>query len=296
METNTKILACEYQYLESSELGQVLTWLEEYGEKAAVLAGGTDLLVKMKMGNLQPDCVIYIKKIAELDYIKDDADALRIGATTSLATIERNEVVKTYYSALYEAVRSMAAVSIRNMGTIGGNLGNASPAADTAPPLLVYDATLKLVSQQGERLVPLNEFFVGPSQSVLKPNEIIAEIIIPKLGPDSGSSFLKLGRVSADIAKINVAVYMLRSGSKCESCRIAFGSVAPTPIRVPQAEAMLNGKEINEELLGAAAQAGAAEIKPITDNRSTKAYRQKVSKVILQEALQAAWQRAGGAL
>ena len=115
METNTKILACEYQYLESSELGQVLTWLEEYGEKAAVLAGGTDLLVKMKMGNLQPDCVIYIKKIAELDYIKDDADALRIGATTSLATIERNEVVKTYYSALYEAVRSMAAVSIRNM-------------------------------------------------------------------------------------------------------------------------------------------------------------------------------------
>jgi CO/xanthine dehydrogenase FAD-binding subunit len=188
--TNTRILAPEFRYLESTDLGQVLDWLDECREKAKILAGGTDLLVQMKTTSLRPDCVIYIKKIPQLDYIKFDTEGLKIGAATVLSSIERNETVMTYYSALYEAIRSMAAIAVKNMGTIGGNLGNASPAADTAPPLLVYDAALKIVSQQGERVIPLTEYFVGPGQSVLQPNELIAEIIIPRLGPDSGSSLV----------------------------------------------------------------------------------------------------------
>ncbi len=296
MAINTRVLAPEFQYLESTDLGQVLDWLDEYREKAKILAGGTDLLVQMKTASLQPDYVIYIKKIAELDYIKSDNEGLKIGAATALDVIERNETVKTYYSALYEAIHSMAARAIRNMGSIGGNLGNASPAADTAPPLLVYDATLKLVSRQGERVIPVVDYFLGPGETILKDNELIAEINIPKLNADNGSSFLKYGRVSADIAKINVAVNMRRDDKKCESCRIAFGSVAPTPIRIKEAEAVLEGKEINADLLNEAAQVGADGIKPITDIRSTKTYRQKVSKVMLAEALQAAWQRAGGVI
>lgn len=296
METNTRILAPEFQYLESADLDQVLTWLDTYREKARVLAGGTDLLVKMKSGLLEPEYVIYIKKISKLDYIESDNGELRIGAVTTLDRIERDATVRACYSALYEAVRSMAAKAVKNMGTIGGNLGNASPAADTAPPLLVYGASLKLASREGERVVPVTEYFLGPGKSVIKPQELLTEISIPRLGPDTGSSFLKFGRVSADIAKINVAVCLRRSGKRCESCRIAFGSVAPIPIRVLEAEKVLEGQELNPELIKAAAQVAAAEIKPITDNRSTRAYRQKVSRVMLEEALQAAWQRAGGAL
>ncbi|CEP69205.1 FAD-binding, type 2 [Moorella glycerini] len=296
METNTKILAAEFQYLEGQNLDQVLSWLATYREKARVLAGGTDLLVKMKLGHVQPEYIIFIKKIASLGYIQLDASNLKIGATTTLSQIERHEAIKGYYSALYEAVHSMAAVAVKNMGTIGGNLGNASPAADTAPPLLVYDASLKIASQDGVREIPITEYFLGPGKSALAPNELLLEISIPKIGADTGSSFLKLGRVAADIAKINVAVCLKRSGRTCTSCRIAFGSVAPTPVRVQEAESLLEGKELNEDLITLAAKAGSAEIKPITDNRSTREYRLKVSRVMLEEALRAAWQRAGGVL
>ncbi|MDN5344077.1 MAG: hypothetical protein PWQ18_188 [Clostridia bacterium] len=296
MATDTRVLAAEFQYLEAHSLDEALAWLGQYGTRARVLAGGTDLLVKMKTGQVQPEYIIYIKKVAGLDYIQADEAGLRIGATTTLRKLEGCAAVKTGYSALYEAVRSMAATAIRNMGTIGGNLGNASPAADTAPPLLVYGATLKLASQAGTRLVPVEEFFLGPGKTCLAPEELLTEISLPPQGSESGSSFLKLGRVAADIAKINVAVSLQRSGRNCTACRIAFGSVAPTPIRVPEAEALLAGQEITEDLIETAAQAGAAAIKPISDNRSTREYRLKVSRVMLAEALRAAWQRAGGVL
>jgi carbon-monoxide dehydrogenase medium subunit len=221
---------------------------------------------------------------------------LRIGATTSLKEIESQAVVKTNYSALYEAVRSMAATAIRNMGTLGGNLANASPAADTAPPLLVYNATLKLARQDGARCVPVDEFFLGPGKTCMAPEELLTEISIPPQELGSGSSFLKLKRVAVDIAKINVAVSLRRSGRNCTGCRIAFGSVAPTPIRVQDAESLLAGQEMSDDLIASAARAGAAAIKPISDQRSTREYRLKVSRVILAEALRAAWQRAGGVL
>jgi len=296
MATDTRILAAEFQYLEANSTSEALSWLAEYGARAKVLAGGTDLLIRMKTGQMKPDYVIHIKKIADLDYVQADGTGLKIGAATPLRKIEGHAAVKDGYSALYEAVRSMAATAIRNMGTIGGNLVNASPAADTAPPLLVYDAVLKLDRLDGVRWVPVDEFFLGPGKTCLTPEELLTEISIPPLGPGSGSSFLKLGRVAIDIAKINVAVALQRSGRNCASCRIAFGSVAPRPIRVPEAEAVLTGKKMSAELIEAAAQAGADGIRPISDNRSTREYRLKVSRVILGEALRAAWQRAGGVL
>lgn len=296
METNTKILAAEFQYLKAADLEEALTWLKEYGAKAKVIAGGTDLLVKMKAGHIQPEYIIDIKGIEELSHVEAAADVLRIGAAATLNRIESDQLIKTCYSALYEGVRSMAARAVKNMGTIGGNLVNASPAADTAPPLLVFDSVLRISSLAEQKSVPVAEFFTGPGQSVLKPEELLTGIVIPKLGPDTGSSFLKLGRVAMDIAKINVAVCLQRSGQTCIKCRIAFGSVAPTPVRIPEAEALLENKEINAGLFTAAAAAAADSIKPIDDIRSTKAYRLKVSRVILEEALRAAWLRSGGEL
>ena len=294
MKTNTKILATEFEFIECHSLGEVLDSLTRLKGQAKILAGGTDLLTKMKSGSLQCEHLIYIKKIEGLNYLISDSNTLRIGPVVSLRDIEKNEQVKLHYSALFEAVRSMAATSVKNMATIGGNLCNGSPAADTAPPLLVFGATLKLTSTRGERFVSIEEFFVGPSKTVLASDELLTGIIIPDLGQHVGSSFLKLGRVAADIAKINVAVCLKRTDRTVKNCKIAFGSVAPTPIRVPEAEEMLAGKEMTDELITNVAKTAANLLKPITDQRSTSSYRQQVSKVILEEGIRSAWQRAGG--
>jgi len=296
MKTDTKILAAEFDYLQCLTLADALAFLAQHQEKAKILAGGTDLIVKMKIGSVQCEQVISIQNIEELNYLRSDTDSLKIGAVTTLREVEGSEVVKARYSALFEAVRSMAATSVRNMGTIGGNLCNGSPAADTAPPLLVFDATVNLASKCGERIVPITEFFLGPGKTTLAVDEVLTEITIPMPGEYTGSSFLKLGRVAADIAKISVAVFIQRSGQTCSVCRIALGSVAPVPLRVPEAEAMLVGNTVTPELIIAVAKTAATLIRPITDNRSTSSYRSKVSPIILEEAITAAWQRSGGEL
>lgn len=293
MHTDTKILPVEFNYARPGSLAEALRLLDQYGARAKVLAGGTDLLVKMKTGGVRPEYVIEIKQLKELDYIREEG-GLRIGAATTLSRLLAHRAVKERYSALFEAVRSMAAVAVRNMGTLGGNLCNASPAADTAPPLLVYGARVRLARLAGEREVPLEDFFLGPGRTVMEPSELLVEVYVPDPGENSGASFLKLARVAADIAKINVAVWLKRDGKTCAGCRIAFGAVAERPIRAEQAERVLEGREITADVLREAAEAAAGELRPITDNRSTAEYRREVSRVLLEEAVRAAWQRAGG--
>lgn len=296
MLTNTKILAQEFEYFEPESLEEALELLSLFKEQARVLAGGTDLLVKMKRELVSPRALISLSRVSALKHMEEDEEMLRIGATTTLFEAENNPLLERSYSALFEALRSMAAPAIRNMGTIGGNLANASPAADTAIPLLVYDSRLKLQSKEGERVVPLKEFFLGPGLTVLSPEELIVEIQVPRLKDSEGSSFLKLGRVSADIAKINVAAYVKREGERCALCRIALGSVAPTPLRIYSAERLLEGKVFSESLIKEVALECQKGIKPIDDVRSTKDYRIWVSPILVEEALRAAWLRSGGTL
>jgi carbon-monoxide dehydrogenase medium subunit len=296
MNTNTKILPLEFEYYEPENLDEALELLSRFKERARIIAGGTDLLVKMKRELLKPEVLISLSRISNLKYIDEGEGSLRIGAGTPLSEIESNSTVERSYSALFEAVRSMAAPAIRNMGTIGGNLANASPACDTAPPLLVYGSSLKIKSKGNERVVPLEEFFLGPGITVLSPEELIAEIQISQSEPPEGSAFLKLGRVSADIAKINVAVYLKREGKRCSCCRIAFGSVAPTPLRIYQAEKMAEGEIFEEQVIKKVALECQKQIKPIDDVRSSKDYRVWVSAILAEEALKAAWLRSGGSL
>lgn len=297
MRTNTKILANDFHYLASEDRQEVLTWLAEHGEQSKILAGGTDLLTKMKTTptKFKYKYLINVMKLKGLAHITEKKNSIKIGSLTTLREVEQNEKIKTNYSALYEAVRSMAASAVKNMATIGGNLCNGSPAADTAPALLVFDGKVVLEKQSTQRLVPLKKFFLGPGETVVSPDELLTEIQLPALGSTSGSSFLKLGRVAADIAKINVAVQLEREGNRIVNCRIAFGSVAPIPLRLPEVERLLTDQEFTSELI---AQGGAMVpelIQPITDNRSTSNYRKKVSRVIFEEALKAAWLRSGGA-
>ncbi len=294
---NTRIIPIDFEYFEPKTLNEALELLSKFGKEAKILAGGTDLLVQMKIRRKTPKYVINIKKIPELVFIRMSNDAIHIGAATKLRMIEKAEYIRKYYQALYEAIRSMASVQIRNMGTIGGNLCNASPAADTAPPLMIYEAKLKLISKRGERVVPITEFFKGPGITICEPDELLLEIIIPKPPTKRfGSKFIKIARTSMDLAKVNVAV-ALKVGSdmkSIEDVKIALGSVAPTPIRAYSAEEFLKGKEFNEENIRKAAEIASAETKPITDVRSTAWYRREVAKVIVRDALIEAYRRATG--
>jgi carbon-monoxide dehydrogenase medium subunit len=230
------------------------------------------------------DYLLNIKNIPELDFA-DTNKGLKIGAVTPLSHIIKEEKVKTNYTALYEGIMSMAAPAIRNMGTVAGNIGNASPAADTVPPLMVYGAEVKLQSKRGERTVLLEDFITGVGKTLLEPDELITEINIPEIPKNTGSTFLKKSRVKADLSKINLAVYLEREGDTCQDCKIVFGSVAITALRAEKTEKLIKGQIINSELINKAAEQVASEIKPIDDIRSTFTYRLQMSKTILKEGL-----------
>jgi len=296
MQINTKILAQEFEYLAPKTLDEALSLLDNYKDKSArILAGGTDLLVKMKIIDLKTDYLINIKNIPELNFI-DIADGLKIGAAVSLSRIERIGKVKERYPALYEGIKSMAAIAVRNMGTIAGNICNASPAADTVPPLIAYGAEVKLVSKRGERTVLVEDFITGVGKTVIEADEIISQVNIPEINKNSGSAFSKKSRVKADIAKINLAVYLEKEGNICKDCKIVLGSVAVKAIRVKEAESLLKGQTVNASRIDEAAEKASEEIKPIDDIRSSVEYRTDVARVMVEDTVRIAWGRAGGEL
>lgn len=291
---NTHVIPFRFEYYSPESLGEAVGLLEMYGSEASILAGGTDLLVNMKKRIAEPKRLISIKKIAELDGIVETPEGGRIGAATRLRSIERSQIIRDRFPVLYEAVRLMGSIQIRNMATIGGNICNASPAADSATALLVLDAKADIIGREGGRSVPLSEFFLGPGRTVLKPYELLTSLSIPRPPENSGASFLKIGRTSMDIATINAATFLKLKEGVAEDCRIALGSVAPIPLRVSRAEDYLRGREINVDVIGEAARIVSEDIKPITDIRATAEYRRDASKALTKDALTIAWERALG--
>jgi carbon-monoxide dehydrogenase medium subunit len=290
---NTRIIPFEYEYYEPRSLKEALELLDRYGDQARILAGGTDLLVKMKARLVEPRVVINVKKIDGLRYIVEDGEQVRVGALTRLRDVENSELVKKYIPALHDAVKSMGSIQIRNMATIGGNLCNASPAADTAPPLLVHNAKVVLSSVGGDRVLPLAEFFKGPGLTVLKPNELLREIIVEKSIAGS-SAFKKVSRVAVDLAIASAAVYVEVEDGFIRNARIALGSVAPKPLRAVKTESLLRGLRIDSREVLNALKTIDEEISPITDVRSTAEYRRYVSKVLVLDALEVAYARLKG--
>jgi len=292
MQTNTKILAKEFEYLAPKTLDEALDLLDKYKDKnIKILAGGTDLLVKMKTTDLQVDYLLNIKNIPELDFI-DTTQGLKLGAITPLSHIAKEEKVKMNYTALYEGIMSMAAPAVRNMGTIAGNIGNASPAADTVPPLMVYGAEVKLQSKRGERTVLVEDLITGVGKTLLEPDELITEINISEISKNTGSTFLKKSRVKADLSKINLAVYLEREDNICKDCKIVFGSVAIKALRAEKTENLLKEQTVSSELINKAAEQASLEIKPIDDIRSTAEYRIAMSKEMFKNGFELAWARA----
>ena len=288
---NSHIVAQEFEYLEPKTIEEAVLQLNTYGDKAKVIAGGTDLIVRMKTDRVHPEYLINIARIPALRYLVDDK-GLRIGALTPFEELEKWTLIREKYTALFEAARSISRTQIKHMGTVGGNLCNASPAADSAPPLLVLGGRVKLVEGGRERVVPLEDFYVGPGKTILSPKELLVEVQLPESKDGTGSAFLKVVRVAADPAKLNVAVAIEREKDVCRDCRIALGSVAPKPFPTIEAEDILKGKRLTMDLIERASQRASEEIQPITDIRSTVEYRREVTKVIVRDALKLAWERA----
>jgi xanthine dehydrogenase iron-sulfur cluster and FAD-binding subunit A len=290
--TNSHILINQFDYLEPASPEEAITLLAQYGNRARVLAGGTDLLVHMKMERIAPEAVISINRIRGLDRIAVQDGHLHIGARATIRAIGSDPHVQAHYAALADACASFSTTQVQTMGTVGGNLGNGSPASDSAPALIALGAEVEITGPDGKQCLPLEELFAGPGKTVLQDGELLTDVILPRPKIGTGSAFLKISRVAADIAKASGAVTIVRDSDHVVDCRMAFGSVAPTPMRTHNAEQILIGQIWRDELIEQAAECASTEISPIDDVRSSAWYRREAVRVLAYDGLHHAWQRA----
>ncbi len=287
----------KFEYHAPGSVPEAVDLLKRYGEKSAVLAGGTDLLVAMKKREKIVEHLINLKGIEDLKgIIFDEKEGLRIGALTPLRELERSGVLRERFSALWDAVNVMASPQIRTLATIGGNLCSAMPSADTVPPLIALQASILISGTGGERKMDVENFFRGPGVPDLKPNEIVTHVVVPKQPENNGGAYLKLMRRSAmDLAQVGVAVCLsLDSGKKiCRQARIALGAAASTPIRAKRAEETLQNREVSQRTAKEAGRIASGEGDPRTSIRASREYRIAMIGVLTERAILEAHRRIG---
>ena len=285
-----------YEYYQPQSLDEAFGLMEKYEGRARYVAGGTDAMIRVKQNIWQPEALISLRWIADLCGIKKTgsfkARVLRIGSMTLWQEIETDPLVASHCPALADAAPMVANPQIRNVATVGGNLCNAAPSADGAPPLMVMEAVLIIEGPHGEREVPISEFFKGPGQHCMQPDEVLTAIVIPELPMHTGMAFLKSGRVTQDIAVANVAVCIEMADGICKKCRVAAGAVGPVPMELQGVESFVEGKEITQDLLLEIQDKAAGEVTPITDVRSTENYRRTITGVMVKRALEQALNQA----
>jgi len=274
------------QYIVPESLGNALKIKQEQGADARVIAGGTDLILRMRDRICSPKILLDLRR-ASLNTISCHAGEMRLGAYVTLSQILADEQIAVLYPALVEACRLFAGPPIRNRATLGGNLANASPAADLAPPLMAFDASIVLASSAGDRVLGLAEFFTGPGKTVMRAEEILTQIRLPLVPPDTASRFIKLGqRRSMAISIINVCTRLtLGAKGAVSAARIVVGAAAPIPMRAVAAEAELIGNPLSDDRIEQAAMEASKEISPITDVRASRSYRERMALVLVRRAL-----------
>jgi aerobic carbon-monoxide dehydrogenase medium subunit len=270
--------------------------LAERGPEAKVVAGGTDLLPQLKNGLLRTACVVDLSGVSQLGRLMHaDGGGLRIGASVTARTLERDPGLLAGYPAIAESGALVGSVQIRNLATLGGNLCNAAPSADMAPPLLALDADAMIVGPRGTRRVPFASFFLGVRRTVLAPDELLVEIAVPAPGRRSGGNYRRhTPRRELDIAVVGVASQLTLSNGVCAKARIALAAVAPTPLRATAAEAALEGRPVTPEEIERAAALAVEAARPISDQRGSADFRRHLVQVLTRRTLTTALARAGG--
>jgi carbon-monoxide dehydrogenase medium subunit len=283
-----------FDYYAPETIGDACELARKLGEGTMFMAGGTDLLIKIKRKLLNVRAVIDIKKIKELNQIAfDEKNGLVIGSTATLTAIENHPLIKEKYPAIADAASATANVQIRNMASAAGNLCNAAPSAENAPVLMAMGASVTVEGMNGKRIIPLDKFFTGPGQTVLNRGELLTSINVPVPPEGSGTSYQHISaRGKVDISAVCVGAMLTMNGDICEDARIFLGAVAPTPMMAKNAQELLKGKRITEELLQTAGIEASKECRPITDMRASKEYRTLMVAVLTGRAIDESRRRA----
>jgi carbon-monoxide dehydrogenase medium subunit len=281
----------EFDLLIPESLHQALEWMQMHARPANPLAGGTNLVVDMRSGRHAPKVLVNINDLPELHQVELIAGELKIGSTVTIAELQSNPLVRRYGLVLVEAANTFANPLVRNRATLGGNLVDASPAADCAPPLLALDAEVELVSLAGSRRVRLEDFFTGVRKTVIRQGEILAAVYLPVMPQGThapvGSAYYKIGLRKADAISVVSAAVLVETGPdrRCSKVRIALGSVAPLAMRAIRAEKSLAGSLLSPESIHQAGVIASGEVSPISDLRASAAYRRQMVAVIVGRLL-----------
>jgi carbon-monoxide dehydrogenase medium subunit len=285
----------DFEYFAPKTLKEALNLLDRYRDNYKIIAGGQSLLIMMRQGLIKPEHLIDIKGISELNYIKSDAKkGLRIGALTTHRLIEKSPVINKSFAILAEMEKKLASIQTRNWGSIGGNLCHGDPAGDPAPVLIALNATLTVASIHGERNMSVEDFFVDYFETALKHDELLSEIQVPTMSANTGTAYAKFNVIENDMATVGVAVSITLAsmGGHCEDVRIALANAAPKPLRAKQAEELLRGKKITDNLLKEAGEIASTEADPISDIHASAEYRQELLKVLVERVGKEALARA----
>jgi aerobic carbon-monoxide dehydrogenase medium subunit len=283
-------------YFEPKTVDEALSLLDKYGDRAEVIAGGTDVMVDIKYKE-EPDCLVNIKQIADLNAIQENGAGLTIGPLTTIHELEESSLVKERLPLLWQAAHQFASLQIRNTATIGGNICRASPSGETLAPLLCLGAQAKTVSSSGAKDEPFASFFRGPGQTSLGSKGLLTGITVPYPAAGSHAAYLKHAvRGPMDIAMVGVAVLVTPDAGKTKvgDVCVGLGAVAPTPIRAAKTEALLKGKSLSAKLVKEAGTMAGSESSPITDQRSSGEYRRWIVEALTRRGLEQCWQAITG--
>jgi len=284
-----------FDFHEPASIAEAVALAARFGTEARFLAGGTDLLVQIRRKRVAPRHVVSLHRVPGLDTIDANGE-IRLGALVTHRALERAPAFQGALRALVEGARVVGGHQIRNVGTVGGNIVNASPAADVVPVLLVLDAAVTCVGPNGAREMKLDEFLLGPGETALRPDELLTSIRFPAPALRSATGFLKAGRRRAmEISVVCVAVWLSLDGDdRCAGVRIALGAVGPGTLRARSAERLLEGSRLTDAELRQAGRVVAADCQPITDVRASAAYRRLLVETLVPRALRTAMKRARG--
>jgi CO/xanthine dehydrogenase FAD-binding subunit len=286
----------EINYEVPTTVAQAVTMLKRHGEKARPLCGGTDLLIQLRAGVRRPEFIVDLKHIKELRQIKFDAKkGVRLGAAVPCIEVFESEAMRKYYPGLTEAAHLIGSLQIQNRASVGGNLCNGSPAADTTPALIAVGAKARIAGGRAPREVAVEDFVISPGRTVLKPGEILVEFVIPAPKPHTSDSYLRfIPRNEMDIAVVGVGTSITLDGDIVKAARIGLGAVGPTPVFAAKASESLIGKKLDQAAIEAAARLAIEVATPIDDMRGTAEFRKHIVGVLTQRTIQIAADRARG--
>lgn len=280
----------QFDYIAPDTVQDALAALGSHTD-AAVLAGGTDLILRMKQRQRSPGAVVDIKRIEGLDGLEAGEKSLSLGALVTMSQVERAEAVQRGYRGLHSGAAVVGSTQIRNRATVVGNVCNATPCADTVPPLIALGAAARIAGSEGDRWLPVERLYVGPGETLIEPGELVLAVEVPAPEPRSGSAYARhTTRSAMDLATVGVAVALTLEDDDetCHHVRIALGAVAPTPLRATQAEEVLRGQALEPGMVAAAAGSAADEARPITDVRASAPFRRELVRVLVGRMVQAA--------